>query len=83
MIGSDTSEPIPNDHLQEIAEEGASLQGATAAFLDVHAPMNDHQETGSETWSVDVLQSDSEQAEDRLHEVSTGYLSMKGTSCQN
>ncbi|XP_071507059.1 GTPase-activating protein and VPS9 domain-containing protein 1-like [Diadema antillarum] len=76
VIGSDTSEPNPNDHLQEIAEEEASLQGATAAFLDVHPVLNDPQETGSETWSVDVLQSDSEQAEDRLHEVEDAQLDM-------
>nr|XP_054769969.1 GTPase-activating protein and VPS9 domain-containing protein 1-like [Lytechinus pictus] len=83
VIGSDTSEPLPNDHLQEIAEEEANLQGATASFLDVHPPLNDPQETGSETWSVDVLQSDSEQVEDRLQEVEDGQLDLAGVMTEH
>ncbi|PIK56873.1 putative GTPase-activating protein and VPS9 domain-containing protein 1, partial [Apostichopus japonicus] len=73
VIGSDTSEPPseanPIEHLTEIAEiqdeePDVSSAGATAVLDIQHADMA---ETGSETWSVDVLQDDSEL--DRLQEV--------------
>ncbi|XP_071821372.1 GTPase-activating protein and VPS9 domain-containing protein 1-like isoform X3 [Apostichopus japonicus] len=73
VIGSDTSEPPseanPIEHLTEIAEiqdeePDVSSAGATAVLDIQHADMA---ETGSETWSVDVLQDDSEL--DRLREV--------------
>lgn len=80
MIGSDTSEPPseanPIEHLKEIAEiqdEEPDLPGAgagaaaTVTILDIQH--SDIIETGSETWSVDVLQSDSEFIDDRLQEV--------------
>ena len=46
------------------------LVGASAAaLLDVRPSLFDISETASETWSVDVLQSDSEQPDDRMQEV--------------
>ncbi|XP_038045774.1 GTPase-activating protein and VPS9 domain-containing protein 1-like isoform X2 [Patiria miniata] len=76
VIGSDTSEPPsePNtiERLQEIAEsqEDIELAGAQAAsLLGIRHSVPDISETASETWSVDVLQSDSERTEDRMQEV--------------
>ncbi|XP_022110619.1 GTPase-activating protein and VPS9 domain-containing protein 1-like [Acanthaster planci] len=76
VIGSDTSEPPsepnPIERLQEIAEsqEDIELAGAQAAsLLGIRHSAPDISETASETWSVDVLQSDSEPPEDRMQEV--------------
>ncbi|XP_033643277.1 GTPase-activating protein and VPS9 domain-containing protein 1-like [Asterias rubens] len=77
VIGSDTSEPPsePNtiERLQEIAEsqeDTSELSGAQAAvLLGIRHSVPDISETASETWSVDVLQSDSEPPEDRMQEV--------------
>ncbi|XP_002735447.1 GTPase-activating protein and VPS9 domain-containing protein 1-like [Saccoglossus kowalevskii] len=74
VLASDQSEPPPEhnpmERLQEIAEaqsEQVDYPGAQG-LLEVRHP-GELSETASETWSVDVLQSDSEHPEERLHEL--------------
>ncbi|XP_077987219.1 GTPase-activating protein and VPS9 domain-containing protein 1-like [Glandiceps talaboti] len=93
VLASDQSEPPPEpnpiERLQEIAEvqsEPPDYSGAHS-LLYVRQP-GEVSETASETWSVDVLQSDSEHCEERLHELDEGndYGDLlddkKGEDCQ-
>ncbi|XP_071947898.1 GTPase-activating protein and VPS9 domain-containing protein 1-like isoform X3 [Antedon mediterranea] len=71
VIESDNSEPSeanPTERLQEISESELeySALGAVARLPESTIEIS---ETTSETWSVDVLQSDSEALDDRLIEV--------------
>ncbi|XP_070532532.1 GTPase-activating protein and VPS9 domain-containing protein 1-like [Ptychodera flava] len=77
VLASDQSEPPPEpnpiERLQEIAEvqsEPPDYPGAHS-LLDVRHP-GEVSETASETWSVDVLQSDTERQEERLQELDDG-----------
>ncbi|XP_033115649.1 GTPase-activating protein and VPS9 domain-containing protein 1-like isoform X2 [Anneissia japonica] len=71
VIESDNSEPSeanPTERLQEISESDLEYS-ALGAVARLPESIMEISETTSETWSVDVLQSDSEALDDRLIEV--------------